>query len=150
VKHPCVEYCKGDYTISTDRSRLDVALIHEFLSHRSYWAQGISRGTVERAISHSLCFGVYAGDHQVGFARITTDYAALAYLADVFILEPYRARGLGKWLVECIVNHPELQGLRRWLLATLDAHGLYARYGFEPLTSPERYMVATNPAPPTP
>ena len=97
---------------------LDVALIHEFLSHRSYWAQGISRGTVERAISHSLCFGVYAGDHQVGFARITTDYAALAYLADVFILEPYRARGLGKWLVECIVNHPELQGLRRWLLAT--------------------------------
>ena len=145
-----MEYCKGDYTISTDRSRLDVALIHEFLSCRSYWAQGISRGAVERAISHSLCFGVFEGDHQVGFARVITDYAALAYLADVFILEPYRARGLGKWLVECIVSHPELQGLRRWMLATQDAHGLYARYGFEPLTSPERYMVATNPAPPTP
>ena len=144
-----VEYHSGSYTVSTDRSRLDLTLIHDFLAHRSYWAQGIDRDVVARAIEHSLPFGVYEGHQQVGFARVLTDYAVFAYLMDVFILESHRGRGLGKWLVACIIAHPALQGLRRWMLATHDAHGLYRRYGFAPLEHPAHYLAASRPHLPT-
>jgi len=132
---------RDGYTISTDKARLDVDLIHAFLSERAYWALGRSRALVETSIANSLCFGVYAGDQQVGFARVVTDCATFAWLCDVFILEAQRGRGLAKWLVEVIVAHPDLQGLRRMLLATRDAHELYRRFGgFTPLRAPERWM----------
>jgi len=133
------EWRRGEYSISTDKGRLDVAVIHGFLT-MSYWAAGVSMDVVKRSIEHSLAFGVYKGDQQVGFARIITDYATFAYLGDVFILEPFRGRGLSKWLMEVIVGHPELQGLRRWVLLTRDAHGLYRQVGFTELSNPERYM----------
>ncbi|KAA9331484.1 GNAT family N-acetyltransferase [Hymenobacter busanensis] len=129
------------YTISTDPARLDVALVHDYLSHHSYWAPGISRELVERSIQNSLCFGVYAPDgQQVGFARVVTDRATFAYLCDVFVLEAHRGQGLSKLLMTHIMAHPELQGLRRWLLGTRDAHSLYAQFGFTPLASPPRFM----------
>jgi len=128
------------YEISTDRGRLDLDVIHGYLT-QSYWSPGIPRETVARAIANSLCFGIYAdGGVQVGFARLITDKATYAYLADVFVLEAHRGKGLSKWLMETIVAHRELQGLRRWTLATRDAHELYARYGFTPLANPSRFM----------
>lgn len=138
------EWQLGDYTISTDAARLDVDLIFEFLSTRSYWAKGRTRAAVKRSIAHSLSFGLYRHDQQIGFARVVTDYATFAYLADVFVLEAERGRGLGKWLLAIIVAHPALQGLRRWLLATRDAHGLYQQAGFTPLLQPERWMERFN------
>jgi GNAT superfamily N-acetyltransferase len=130
------------YSISTDKSRLDVALIHTYLSRHAYWAEGRPLEVVRRSIEHSLCFGVYGPGGQVGFARAVTDYATFAWLADVFILEEHRGRGLGKWLIETAVAHPDLQGLKLFLLATRDAHELYRRYGsFEALPKPERWMV---------
>ena len=134
----------GRFLISTDRSKLDVDVIHGFLT-RSYWAEGIPRETVARAIENSLCFGVYNGAEQVGFARVISDFATYAYLADVFILEPYRERGLGKELVATVMAHPELQGLRRWSLGTRDAHGLYAQFGFIALENPSRMMEIADP-----
>jgi N-acetylglutamate synthase-like GNAT family acetyltransferase len=122
----------GRFLISTDRSKLDVDVIHKFLA-RSYWAEGIPRETVERSIENSLCFGVYDNARQIGFARVISDFATYAYLADVFILEPYRERGLGKELMASIMAHPDLQGLRRWSLGTRDAQGLYAQFGFKPV-----------------
>ncbi|MGD0120631.1 MAG: GNAT family N-acetyltransferase [Candidatus Binatus sp.] len=130
----------GRFLISTDRSQLDVDLIHAFLA-RSYWAAGIPRATVVRAIENSLCFGVYDGAEQVGFARVISDFATFAYIADVFILEPYRERGLGKELMASIMAHPDLQGLRRWSLGTRDAHGLYAQFGFTPVDNPSPIMM---------
>lgn len=130
---------RGEYTISTERNRLDVDVIHGFLVH-SYWAAGIPRAVVERSIEHSLPFGVYHGTRQVGFARVITDYTTFAYIGDVFIIEEYRGRGLSRWLMEVVVQHPELQGLRRWLLFTRDAHGLYEKVGFTPSRTPERLM----------
>jgi N-acetylglutamate synthase-like GNAT family acetyltransferase len=130
---------RGAYTLSTERSRLDVDVIHGFLSN-SYWAQDIPRALVERSLEHSLPFGVYHGTRQVGFARVISDYATFAYIGDVFIIEEYRGKGLSKWLIEMVVGHPELQGLRRWMLLTRDAHGLYQKVGFEPSRSPERLM----------
>jgi GNAT superfamily N-acetyltransferase len=130
--------------ISTDRSRLDVALIHEFLCS-SYWAEGIPRTVVERSIQHSLCFGAFLEGRQVGFARVITDYAAIAYVADVFVVPEQRGRGISKQLMRAIVEHPELQGLRRILLVTRDAHGLYAQFGFQPLTHPENFMTVHKP-----
>ena len=135
----------GEFQISTDPSRLDVPLIHDYLCNHSYWAAGIPREVVQRSIEGALCFGVYHGKHQVGFARIITDYATIAYLGDVFIVEEFRGRGISKWLMACIVAHPRLQGLRRWMLGTADAHGLYAQFGFKPLASPERWMERHNP-----
>ncbi len=135
---------QDDYLISTDRAKLDVDRIHSILS-TSYWAAGIPRAVVERAIANSLCFGLYHGEEQVGFARAITDYATFAYLADVFVVEEHRGRGLSKWLVQTMREHPELQGLRRWMLATRDAHGLYARYGFVQLRDPERWMEVHTP-----
>ena len=133
------EWRKGEYTISDDRARLDMDVIHGFLSRESYWARGRSRERVERSIENSLAFGVYRADgRQVGFARVVTDRATFAWLADVFVVSEERGRGLSKWLVECALAHPELQNLRRWLLATRDAQELYRRYGF---TEPENAKV---------
>ena len=130
----------SDYTISTDKSRLDVALIHRFLSQESYWAQNVPLDVVVRSIDNSLCFGVYHGDQQVGFARVVTDQATFAYLADVFVLPEHRGRGLSKQLMATISDWPTLQGLRRWVLATQDAHALYEQFGFTALNKPEIFM----------
>jgi GNAT superfamily N-acetyltransferase len=138
------EWQRGDFTISTDPARLDRDMIYEFLAN-SYWAAEIPRGFVERSIAHSLSFGVYHGDQQVGFARVISDRATFAYLADVFILEEFRGRGLSKWLMEAILEHPELQDLRRWLLATADAHGLYRQFGFTDLTDPSKFLTRGEP-----
>ena len=135
----------GDVVIDSDPGRLDLDVIHGFLS-TCYWARGIPRGIVARSIEHSLCFGAYRESSQIGFARVVTDYATFAYLADVFVIENARGRGVSKLLMDAIVAHPRLQGLRRWMLATRDAHGLYARYGFEPLAAPERFMEIHRPA----
>ncbi|MBC7921559.1 MAG: GNAT family N-acetyltransferase [Ferruginibacter sp.] len=134
-----------EFTVSTDRSRLDLAVIHGFLS-RSYWAKNIPKETVQRSIEHSLCFGVYHRDQQVGFARVISDFSTVAYVCDVFILEPYRGEGLSKQLMSHIKGHPDLQGLRRWMLVTRDAHGLYEQFGFTNVAHPERYLeiVVTN------
>ncbi len=134
-----IEARKDRFTISTDPARLDLDLITAFLAG-SYWAPAIPRRIVERSVAGSLCFGVYEGAAQIGFARVITDRATYAYLADVFIVETHRGRGLGKWLIGVILAHPGLQGLRRFALATRDAHGLYARFGFGPLAAPDRHM----------
>jgi N-acetylglutamate synthase-like GNAT family acetyltransferase len=136
-------WSKGDYEISTDPARIDAVVVHEFLTN-SYWAKGIPLETVRLSIENSIPFGVYHGQQLVGFARIISDRATFAYLADVFILPSHRRRGLSLWLMECIVSHPDLQGLRRWMLATQDAHGLYAKFGFTPLKSPEAWMERHN------
>ncbi|HEY6292500.1 MAG TPA: GNAT family N-acetyltransferase [Terriglobia bacterium] len=134
-----LERKRGDCLVSTDPTKLDLDVIHGFL-WRAYWCEDIPRPILERAIRNSLCFGVYANGRQVGFARVITDRATFAYLADVFILESHRGRGLSKWLMEVIMSHPDLQDLRRWTLGTRDAHGLYAQFGFGPLKMPERNM----------
>jgi len=136
---------RGDYEISTDRSRLNIDLIHDYLSNHSYWAAGRSREVVERSIENSLPFGIYKSSGQVGFARIVTDYATFAWVADVFILPEHRGQGLSKWLMEVIIAHPQLQGFRRWMLSTKDAHGLYEKFGFIPLNKPERWMERFDP-----
>lgn len=130
----------GPYTIDTEKTRLNVPLIRQFLSQESYWAQNVPLDVVERSIKNSLCFGVYQGDNQVGFARVITDQATFAYLADVFILTEHRGKGLSKQLIETILNWPSLQGLRRWVLATRDAHTLYEQFGFTALDKPEIFM----------
>ncbi|HLM57592.1 MAG TPA: GNAT family N-acetyltransferase [Pyrinomonadaceae bacterium] len=141
-----MEWTKGDYTVSTDPARLDFAVIHRFISEESYWGQGRSLEVVRRSVENSLPFGVYRGAEQVGFARVVTDYATFAWLADVFVVEEHRGRGLSKWLVEVILSHPELQGFRRWVLATKDAHELYRRFGFMDLKRPERWMERPDPS----
>jgi len=139
------EYRRGEFFITTDRTRLDLDLIHAFLTN-CYWAKGIPRETVERSIEHALCFGIYDGSGaQVGFARVITDFATIAYLGDVFVLESHRGRGLGKWMMESIMQHPAVQGLRRWILLTRDAHGLYQQFGFTPLKAADRYMELHRP-----
>ncbi len=139
-----VEHRRGNLVISTDPARLDLDVIHDFLTN-CYWAKGIPRDVVARSIEHSLCFGVYDDRAQVGFARVISDFATLAYLGDVFVLESHRGRGLGKWMMECILQHPALQGLRRWILLTRDAHGLYSQFGFTPLKAADRYMELHQP-----
>jgi GNAT superfamily N-acetyltransferase len=139
------EWHRGEYTISDDRARLDIKVIQKFLSTESYWATGRSLEKVQRSIDNSLSFGVYRGEEQIGFARVVTDYATFAWLADVFVLDESRGRGLAKWLVEVIISHPRLQGFRRWVLATKDAHDLYRRYGFRELHRPERWMERPDP-----
>jgi GNAT superfamily N-acetyltransferase len=135
---------RGEFTVSTDRKLIDLDVVHDFLT-KCYWAKGISRDVVARSIENSLCFGVYSEGRQVGFARVISDYATYAYIGDVFLLDSFRGRGLGKWLMECIMQHPRLQGLRRWSLVTQDAHGLYSKLGFEPLKKPQNYMELHRP-----
>jgi len=140
------ELTNGEFILSTDPSRLDLVDIHEFLS-KSYWAAHRPRGVFETAVKNSLCFGVYRGKRQIGFARVITDYASFAYLADVYILELYRGRGLAKWLVTSMLSHPELKSVRRWLLTTRDAHKLYRGCGFSELREPEHHMQLLQPYP---
>ena len=139
------EWQRGEFQISTDRDRLDMQTIHRFLSQQSYWAQGRKIETVQKSIDNSFPFGLYHNNTQVGFARVVTDYATFAWVADVFVLPAYRGQGLSKWLMEVILAHPQLQGFRRWVLATKDAHTLYARFGFIPLHKPERWMERPDP-----
>jgi GNAT superfamily N-acetyltransferase len=129
----------GGYLVSTDKTLLDVGAIHAFLTH-SYWAESVPRGVVAASIENSFPFGLYIEGRQIGFARVISDCATFAYLVDVYIEEPYRGRGLSKLLLEAVLKHPELQELRRWILATVDAHGLYRKFGFTSLAKPERWM----------
>ena len=139
-----MNWSRDAFTVTCDPAKLDRGLIAGFL-RSSYWAQGIPPETVERSLESSLCFALLDGDRQVGFARVISDYATIAYLADVFVVPEYRGRGLAKWLMECVVGHPNLQGLRRWMLGTRDAHGLYEQFGFTPLKKPETFMERHNP-----
>jgi GNAT superfamily N-acetyltransferase len=139
-----LEYRKGEFTVSTNDALIDLDLVHGFLTE-CYWAKGIPRDVVARSIENSLCFGVYANGKQIGFARVISDYATYAYIGDVFVVDSFRGRGLGKWLMECVMQHSRLQGLRRWSLVTRDAHGLYSKLGFEPLKKPENYMELHRP-----
>ena len=140
-----MELRRGEFSISTDGQKLDVDAIQAFLENDSYWAQTRTREQTETAIANSICFGLYHGERQIGFARVVSDRATFAYIGDVYVLDEFRGHGLSKWLMETIISHPELQGLRRWVLATRDAHGLYEKYGFHELVHPERWME--RPAP---
>ncbi len=133
------EWRREPYSISTERERLDIDVIHGFLSS-AYWSVGVPREVVSKALDHSLNFGLYKGEEPIGFARVVTDYATFAYVADVFVLEACRGLGLSKWLMQCVVSHPELQNLRLWTLRTKDAHGLYSQFGFAAPSAPERAM----------
>ena len=139
-----MDFIKDGFTISTEKEKLDIDVIHSFLN-RTYWAEGISKEIISRSIEGSLCFGVFENNKQVGFARMITDKATFAYLADVFIIEEYRGRGLSKWLMEVIMSYPDLQGLRRMILVTKDAHGLYRQFGFTPLINVDRWMHIFDP-----
>jgi GNAT superfamily N-acetyltransferase len=151
-----MEYRRGEFLISTSRERLSMDVVYGFLTN-CYWAKGIPREVVARSIEHSLCFGIYdesprlakearqGAPAQVGFARVVSDFATVAYLGDVFVLESHRGQGLSKWLMECVMKHPALQNLRRWILLTRDAHGLYSQFSFTPLQAPERYMEFHRP-----
>jgi GNAT superfamily N-acetyltransferase len=136
-----MERGRGGYVISDDPARLDRGLIHRFLSEESYWAPGIPREVLDRALDNSMCFGVYLGEEQVAFARVVTDRATFGYLADVFVVGAHRGRGLAQWLVETVLEHPDLQRLRQFILGTWDAHGLYERFGWRPLERAERFMT---------
>ncbi len=138
------ERSRGSYQVSTDPARLDTAAIHDYL-RRSYWAEEIPLDVVIRSLAGSLCFGLYQGTRQIGLARVITDRATYAYLCDVYVLEEYRALGLGRWLLESVMAHPDLGGLRRLSLVTRDAHGLYAALGFTPLAQPDRHMEIARP-----
>ncbi len=140
-----MKWQQSEFTVTDCREDLDMDMIHEFLCEESYWARHIPRVTVEKSVNHSLCFGLYHATEQIGFARVISDYATFAYLADVFVVSNYRGKGLGKWLISCILAHPELQGLRRWMLATLDAHGLYEQNGFVALRKPEWFLEIHHP-----
>jgi GNAT superfamily N-acetyltransferase len=129
-----------EFTISTDPARLDVDVIYDYLANQSYWAQGRSKARNQRMMDACLCFGVYKGDEQVGYARVLTDYGLLGYIADVFVLEPFRGKGLGKALIRAILDHPDLHDVSQWLLKSSYAHGLYSQFGFEPLAAPEVVM----------
>ena len=135
-----MQWTKEKYLITTDTAKVDIDVVHQYLSEQSYWAKGIPRETVARSVQHSICFSVLHEDTLIGFARVVSDHATVAYLGDVFVLPAHRGQGLSKWLMECIIAHPDLQGLRRWMLATADAHGLYAKFGFTALNAPQRWM----------
>jgi len=135
---------KEGFCISTDKTKLDVDSIHKFLSTQAYWCLNIPKDTVQTAIENSLCFGVYQNEKQIGFARVISDFATIAYLGDVYILEEYRGNGLSKWLMEAIMSHPHLQGLRRWILLTGDAHGLYRQFGWTDIADSSKWMELHN------
>jgi GNAT superfamily N-acetyltransferase len=133
------ELKQGEFELTTDRSKMQIEVIHNFL-RKSYWASKRSEEVIRRSIDHSLPFGIFAGQRQIAFARAITDYATFAWIADVFVDDDFRGKGLGKWLIDSMLRHPELQGMRRWVLATKDAHSLYATFGFNLLNKPERWM----------
>ncbi|MDR5739266.1 MULTISPECIES: GNAT family N-acetyltransferase [unclassified Caballeronia] len=135
-----MQWTRDEYRVSTDVDTFDFGVVHRYLSEAAYWSPGIARETVERAARHSLAFGLFRGERQIGYARVITDTATFAYLADVFVLPEHQRGGLGTWMIECIMAHPALQGLRRMMLVTLDAHGVYERFGFEAPRHPERIM----------
>jgi len=139
-----LQWQKDSFTVSTDKSLLQIVRIHHFLSTQSYWCQGIPKNVVEKAVQGSLCFGLYDGDHpehlQIGYARVITDSATFAWVCDVYIEPSYRGRGLSKWMMECLTSHPDLQSLRKIMLGTKDAHRLYEKFGFKATTTPERWM----------
>lgn len=140
-----MEWQKENCRLTTDVACFDMEVLFRFISEESYWARGMSRETFERAVQHSVCFGLFDGERQIGFGRVVSDFASVAYLKDVFILEDYRGRGLSKWMMECILAHPDLQVIRRWLLVTADAQELYKKFGFTPLKVPEKFMELHNP-----
>jgi GNAT superfamily N-acetyltransferase len=140
-----MEWRQNEFAISDDKHRLDIDVIQTFLVEDSYWANNRTREQTETAVANSICFGLYADERQIGFARVVSDQATFAYLGDVFVLDEYRGRGLSKWLMETVLAHPDLQGLRRWILATRDAHGLYTQYGFNQLKHPDRWMELPAP-----
>ena len=139
------EWQRGEYTVSTDAARLDIDVIYGYLD-RAYWSSGIPRETVERAVQRSLCFGLFEGETQIGFARAVTDSTTFAYICDVFVLESHQGKGLGTWLMRCVMQHPEMRRLRRCQLITRDAHKLYEKVGFRSISKPERHMERTTPA----
>jgi GNAT superfamily N-acetyltransferase len=138
------DWSRDGFAVSCDPAKVDLAVVAGFLAE-SYWASGIPAETVRRSIEGSLCFALLAGERQIGFARVISDRATIAYLGDVFVLQEFRGRGLGKWLVECVLAHPQLQGLRRWVLVTADAHGIYREFGFKQLARPENFMELHDP-----
>jgi len=140
-----IEFQRNQFLISTDPNRLDPTAIHNFLANESYWAKGIQREAVEKAIAHSLCFGLYDAEQQIGFARVISDYATYGYLDDVYVLAPYRGQGLGKWLMACVLAHPQLQTLRRFMLATRHAQAFYNQFGFNALAFPQRHLEKLAP-----
>lgn len=137
-------WSRDNFLISTDQDMLDNDFIHDYLCNQSYWAKGIPKNVVDTAMDNSLCFGLFEGNLQMGFARVITDYATFAYMADVFIEEEYRGQGLGKWLIQCILEHQALQGLRKWMLATSDMQSLYKKFGFTQLEEPHKVMGKTQ------
>ncbi len=139
-----LEEHRGNFTVTSDLSRMDLNVVHGYLS-RAYWCEGLPRETLEQAMRSSICFGVFEGEKQVGFARVVSDRTTFAYVCDVFVLESHQGKGLGTWLMQCVVRHPELQGLRRWHLTTRDAHSLYRKVGFTLLSKPERHMEVFTP-----
>ena len=141
--HNFIIYQNG-FCISTNKTKLDISAIHHFLSTEAYWSLGIPYETVKKSIDHSLNFGLYHQEKQIGFARIISDFSTIAYLGDVYVLQAFRGRGLSKWLMETITGYPELQGLRRWILLTGDAHGLYKQFGWTNIANPERWMELHN------
>jgi GNAT superfamily N-acetyltransferase len=141
---PHMHWTRDNFTVTCDPDKIDRIMVREFLA-ASYWAQNIPQTTVDKSIDGSLCFSLLQGGQQIGFARVITDRATIAYLGDVFVLPEFQGRGLGKWLIECVTTHPQLQGLRRWVLLTKDAHDLYSRYGFTPVARPDRYMELHDP-----
>lgn len=138
-----INYTKGGFTVTTDKEKIDIDILHNFLN-QSYWANGRTIQTIVTSIENSLCFSMFKGEKQIGFARVITDYATFAYLCDVYIEEDYRGNGLGIWMLECILNYPNLLDLKKWLLATRDAHELYRKFGFYSLPNPEKYMEIVN------
>jgi|SRR5215469_13884319 GNAT superfamily N-acetyltransferase len=133
------EQKRGEYSVTSDRARVDFEAVYGYLS-RAYWCEDIPRETLARALRNSLCFSLFEGDKQIGLVRVITDYTTFAYLCDVFVLESHQGKGLGTWMMQCVMQHPDLQGLRRWHLTTRDAHALYRKVGFVPLSKPERHM----------
>ena len=140
-----MEWTRPQYKVTTDVNALDLDAIYNFISQDAYWSRGIPRATFEKSVANSLCFGLFKTEEQIGFARVVSDFATIAYLGDVFVLPNFRGRGLSKWLMECITSHPQLQNLRRWILVTSDAHGLYRKFEFTELAKPQNYMERHDP-----
>lgn len=139
-----MQWKKDDYRVSDDKALLDIEFVYQFISN-SYWAKGIPKETMTQGLDNSLCFMLFENEQPIGFARVVSDYATFGYLADVFVIDSYQGRGLGKWLMACVMSHPQLQGLRRFMLATLDAHGVYEPFGFEAINKPEMLMQVHRP-----